>query len=252
MIGAVLIADDEPLARRTLRTHLRNLGWRGPIHEAPDGTTAIAMANRERPHLLFLDVVMPGATGLQVLEHLEYETNVILTTAHDQYAVTAFELGALDYLLKPFGRQRVARVIERVNNATAGSAGTTVPSGVPLLSRARDVLQPARALSRIFVRDGPRIVPVAVASIERVQGADDYATIVTAAKEYLVSVRLSALEAHLARANFLRVHRSHLINLEYVTAIQPCEGSTLQVIMKSGAAIVASRAGTKRLRELAL
>ena len=245
MIGSILIADDEPLARRTLRSYLRDLGCKGPIHEAADGKTAIALANHEHPDLIFLDIVMPGATGLQVLEQLDYETRVIFTTAHDEYAVTAFELGALDYVLKPFGRDRLERVIERAR----GSSSTPAE---PLVSRAREALQPARMLSKIFVRDGSRIVPVPVASIERVQGADDYATLFTSTKEYLVSVRLSDLENHLGRANFLRIHRSHLINLEYVTLIQPSEAGRLQVVMKSGVEIVASRAGSKRLRELAL
>src|SRR5438874_4315493 len=137
MKGAVLIADDEPLARRTLREHLRDLGWTGPIQEARDGKTAIALANNERPELVFLDIVMPGATGLQVLEQLDYEPQVIFTTAHDQYAVTAFELGALDYLLKPFGRDRLERVIERARGASNGSAA-------PVLSRATETLQPTR------------------------------------------------------------------------------------------------------------
>ena len=86
MNGSVLIADDEPLARRTLREHLLDLGWTGRIHEAQDGQTAIAIANEQRPDLVFLDVVMPGATGLEVLEHLAYEPKVIFTTAYDQYA----------------------------------------------------------------------------------------------------------------------------------------------------------------------
>jgi two-component system LytT family response regulator len=245
MLGSILIADDEPLARQTLRTHLRDLGCDGPIHEAADGETAIALANAERPDVIFLDIVMPGATGIEVLAQLEYEAKVIFTTAHDQYAVTAFELGALDYVLKPFGRDRLARVIERTRIAAT-------PAAVPVLARAKEALQPARTLSKIFVRDGSRIVPIPLASIERVQGADDYATIVTATKEYLVNLRLSDLEAHLARANFLRIHRSHLINLEYVTAIEPCDAGRLQVVMKSGAEIAASRSGSKRLRELAL
>lgn len=245
MKTSVLIADDEPLARRTLRQHLRDLGYVGSIHEARDGTTAIALANRERPDLIFLDIVMPGATGLEVLEQLDYEPKVIFTTAHDQYAVTAFELGALDYVLKPFGRDRLERVIQRAQAALDGSAA-------PLLSRARESLQPIRALSRVFVRDGNRIVPIALASIERVQGADDYVTIFTSTKEYLVSIRLSDLETHLARVNFLRIHRSHLINLEYVTSIEPYDAARLQVVLKSGVEIVASRAGSKHLRDLAL
>ena len=245
MTDTILIADDEPLARRTLRTHLRDLGCQGTIHEAADGSTAIAIANRERPNLIFLDIEMPGANGLHVLERLEYDARVIFTTAHDQYAVTAFELGALDYVLKPFGRDRLERVIERTRAAAVAGAE-------PLASRAREALQPARPLSRIFVRDGARIVPIDLASIERAQGSDDYTTIVTPTKEYLVSIRLSDLERHLGPASFLRIHRSHLINLEYVTSIQPSDASRLQVVMKSGAQIVASRAGSSRLRELAL
>jgi two-component system, LytTR family, response regulator len=241
----VLIADDEPLARRTLREHLRNLGWSGPIHEAQDGQTAIALANSHRPELVFLDIVMPGATGLEVLEQLDYEPKVIFTTAYDQYAVTAFELGALDYLLKPFGRERLERVVQRAQSAlNAGAA--------PLLSRARESLEQMEKLSRIFVRDGSRIVPIPLANLERIQGADDYVTLYTSSKEYLVSIRLSDFEARLSKANFLRIHRSHLINLEHVTAIEPYDASRLQVVMRSGARIVATRAGSKRLRELAL
>jgi two-component system LytT family response regulator len=245
MNTSVLIADDEPLARRTLRQHLVDLGWSAPIHEAADGKTAITLANRLRPTLVFLDIVMPGATGLEVLQQLDYEPKVIFTTAHDQYAVTAFELGALDYLLKPFGRDRLERVLRRAQAAWDGAAA-------PLLSRARESLEPACPLSRIFVRDGNRIVPIPLASLERAQGADDYVTISTITKQYLVSIRLSDLEERLRAANFLRVHRSHLINLDYVTSIEPHDLARLQVVMKSGARIVASRAGSKRLRDLAL
>jgi len=245
MKGSVLIADDEPLARRTLREHLRNLGWAGPIHEAHDGKTAITLANHQRPDLIFLDIVMPGATGLEVLGQLDYQPKVIFTTAYDQYAVTAFELGALDYLLKPFGRDRLERVVQRAQAALNGPAA-------PLLARARESLQQTRALSKIFVRDSNRIVPIPLANIERVQGADDYVTISTATKEYLVSIRLSDLETRLEKANFLRIHRSHLINLEYVTAIEPYDAARVQVVMKSGIQIVASRSGSKQLRDLAL
>jgi len=245
MKGSILIADDEPLARRTLRQHLADFGWAGPVYEARDGETAVALANNQRPDLLFLDIVMPGATGLEVLDQLDYEPKVIFTTAYDQYAVTAFELGALDYLLKPFGRERLERVLRRAQAAHTESA-------TPLLSRARESLKEIRPLSRIFVRDGSRIVPIPLASLERVQGADDYVTICTAAKEYLVNLRLSDLEGQLRGAHFLRIHRSHLINLEYVTSIEPYDAARVQVVMKNGARIVASRTGSKLLRELAL
>jgi two-component system, LytTR family, response regulator len=245
MKDSILIADDEPLARRTLRQHLLDLGWTGPIHEAHDGKSAIAAANNQRPDLLFLDIVMPGATGLEVLQHLDYEPKVIFTTAHDQYAVTAFELGALDYLLKPFGRDRLERVMHRAQVVLSDSAA-------PLFLRARESLEQTRTLSRVFVRDGNRIVPIPLASLERMQGADDYVTVCTTTKEYLVSLRLSDLEGHLRGANFLRVHRCHLINLEYVTSIEPYGATRVEVVMKSGTRIVASRTGSKRLRNLAL
>ena len=245
MNSSVLIADDEPLARRTLRQHLHDLGWTAEVYEARDGTEAISVGNERRPELVFLDIVMPGATGLEVLEQFEYEPRVIFTTAHEQYAVTAFELGALDYLLKPFGRDRLEKVLRRVQSATSVSQ-------VPVLSRARESLYDSRGLSRIFVRDGSRIVPIPLRSLERVQGADDYVTIHTPGKEYLVSVRLSELEGQLQGVSFLRVHRSHLINLEYVTSIEPYDAARVEVVMKSGARIVASRTGSKKLRELAL
>jgi two-component system, LytTR family, response regulator len=245
MKGSILVVDDEPLARRTLREHLRQLGHSGPIHEARDGETAIVAANKDRPELIFLDIVMPGATGLEVLQRLEYEPKVIFTTAYDQYAVTAFELGAMDYVLKPFGRDRLERVMQRAATVLNGPT-------VPLLSRANESLQGPSVPTRVFVRDGNRILPIALASIERVQGADDYITICTATKEYLVSIRLSDLEAHLARSSFLRIHRSHLINLEFVTAIEPFDAARLQVVLKSGITIIASRTGSKLLRNLAL
>ncbi len=245
MKGSILIADDEPLARRTLREQLGGLGWCGPVHEAPDGKTAIAVANTQRPDLVFLDIVMPGASGLEVLEQIDYEPKVIFTTAHDQYAVTAFELGALDYLLKPFGPDRLERVLGRAQAALDWSAA-------PLLYRTRESLEQIFPLSRIFVRDGGRILPIPLANLERAQGADDYVTICTAAKQYLVSIRLSDLEERLRGTSFLRIHRSHLINLEFVTSIEPYDAVRVEVVMKSGARIVASRTGSKRLRDLAL
>jgi two-component system LytT family response regulator len=245
MQSSILIADDEPLARRTLRQYLLDFGWVGPILEAGDGEAAIAIGNGRRPDLLFLDVVMPGATGLEVLERLQYEPKVIFTTAHDRYAVSAFELGALDYLLKPFGRDRLERVLHRAQTVLAELA-------TPVLSRARESLERSRPVSRIFVRDGVRILPISMASLERVQGADDYVTVYTAEKEYLVSIRLSDLEGVLPAGIFLRIHRSHLINLEHIVSIEPYDGARVLVLMKSGARIIASRAGSKRLRDLAL
>jgi two-component system LytT family response regulator len=245
MNQSVLIADDEPMARQKLRQHLLELGWSGEITEAPDGKSAIEIANLRRPSLIFLDIVMPGANGLQVLEQLTYEPQVIFTTAHDQYAVTAFELGALDYVLKPFSRERLARVLRRVGSAHGNEEAT-------LAARAREALSPARTLSRIFVKDSNRIVPIPLAVLERAEGADDYVTLHTIGKQYLVSIRLSELEAQLPPSHFLRIHRSHIVNLEFITVIGPYDAARVEVAMKSGIRIVASRAGSKRLRDLSI
>jgi two-component system LytT family response regulator len=245
MRGSILIADDEPLARRTLRQHLVDLGWAGPILEAGDGKTATVLANGKRPDLLFLDIVMPGATGLEVLERLDYEPKVIFTTAHGEYAVAAFELGVLDYVLKPFGRDRLEQVLRRAQAARDGLAA-------PLLSRAKESLEHIRPLSRIFVRDGGKIIPITLANLERAQAADDYVTLHVGAKDYLVGVRLADLEEHLSTKSFLRIHRSHLINLDHIVAIEQYDGARVQVAMRSGAKIIASRGGSKRLRDLAL
>jgi two-component system LytT family response regulator len=243
MTGTVLIADDEPLALRSLRENLRELGFRGELLEARDGLTAATLASRHRPELIFLDIVMPGLSGLQVLERLDYEPRVVFTTAFDHHAVTAFELGALDYLLKPFGRERVARVLERV--AAAGKPE------VPLLPRLQEQLHQGRPV-RLFVRDGKRIVQLAVDQLERAQGADDYVTLHAGGKEYLASVRLADLEARLAGGPFLRIHRSHLVNLDFIEAVEPHDLGRVAVVLRSGARIVASRAGTRELKALTL
>jgi two-component system, LytTR family, response regulator len=242
MTGSILIADDEPLARRTLRTYLRDLGRRDAIHEAADGHTAVAIANREHPDLIFLDIVMPGATGLEVLEQLDYEAQVIFTTAHDQYAVTAFELGALDYLLKPFGAERFARALERARPVLLARRGSAAERG-------REVLGPDR-LQRLFVRDGGRIVPLAVTEIERVQACDDVVLVHAGGRTYRLAVTLAELEERLDPKRFVRVHRSHLVNLDQVVSFAPTEDARLLVTLRSGNTVFASRTRSRELRGL--
>lgn len=242
---SALVADDEALARKSLRGQLTQLGWRGEIFEAGDGRSAISLANSRKPDLLFLDIVMPGASGLQVTQRLSYEPTIVFTTAHDHFAVTAFELGALDYLMKPFGRERLGRVLQRVE-----AGGDT--SSVSFALRAQESLAPARVLSRIFVRDGTRIVPIPLNCLERVQGADDYVTVHASGREYLVSVRMGEVEAQLSGSNFLRIHRSHIVNVDLIKSIDAADPGRLYVTMKSGFRVVASRPGSRLLRKLAL
>ncbi|HEV2720247.1 MAG TPA: response regulator, partial [Thermoanaerobaculia bacterium] len=138
-----LIADDEPLARRTLREHLSAIDWIDVVGECGDGLSAIRAVDELRPDLLFLDIRMPGASGIAVAEQIEHRPYIIFTTAFDRYAVTAFEIGALDYLLKPFGRERV--------HAVLGRARTAIEHGLPPVAARANVLSPSRPLSHVFV-----------------------------------------------------------------------------------------------------
>ena len=163
----VLIADDEPLARRTLRDHLSHVEWIEQIDEVGDGLSAIRAVDELRPELLFLDIRMPGASGIAVAEQIAHRPYIIFTTAFDRYAVTAFEIGALDYLLKPFGRDRVRAVVERGRAA--------LEHGLPpVVARAREAPAPGRPLTRVFVRERGRMVAVPLDGVERLEACDDY------------------------------------------------------------------------------
>ncbi len=168
--AVVVIADDEPLARKALRGHLASLDWIGEVHEAGDGLSAIRAVDELRPHILFLDVVMPGVSGVEVAEQIAHRPYIVFTTAFERFAVTAFEIGALDFLLKPFGRDRVRAAAERGRQAIA--------HGMPsVVARAREALAEARPITRVFVRERGRMVAVPLEEVERLEACDDYVTL---------------------------------------------------------------------------
>ena len=237
------IVEDEPLATQRLRALVREVPWLELVGEASNGPAAIMSIDRLRPALVFLDVRLPRCSGLDVLARLTHRPAVIFTTAYDRFAVSAFEIGAIDYLLKPFGRERFERAVER--------ARTTLQRGGDrqTLDRAKDILsgQPVR---RLFLRDAGRIVPLSVSSIERIEAADDYVTVYAGTRQYLVRVPLADLEERLGSAAFLRVHRSHLVNLDHVVACTPRDDSRLEITLRSGATLTASRHRSQVLRAL--
>jgi two-component system LytT family response regulator len=240
--AVVVIADDEPLARRALRDHLATIDWIGDVHEAADGWSAIRAVDAWKPHILFLDVVMPGVSGLQVAEQVTHRPYIVFTTAFEKFAVTAFEIGALDFLLKPVGRDRV--------RAAAARARAALEHGMPsVVARAREALTAGKPITRVFVRERGRMVAVKVEEVEQLEACDDYVTIDTGDRQYLIHARLSDMEARLDPRRFVRIHRSHVVNLDFVTAIEPHEGARVEAVLKSGARVVASRAGTARLKE---
>jgi two-component system, LytTR family, response regulator len=242
----VLIVDDEPPARRTLREFLSGVHWIREIREAGDGAAAIATIDAWQPDLVFLDIVMPGATGLDVLTRVRHRPHVIFTTAFDQHALTAFELGALDYVLKPFGRDRLMAALERARATLAADPALAIERARVALN---DVVTP---LARWFVRDGTRIVALDPAEIERIEADDDYAVFHHRGRRYGVRLRLQDLEAKLDPRRFVRVHRSHIVNVAFVAACEPYDAWRLQVVLSTGHRIVASRSGTRLLHALVL
>jgi len=238
-----LIAGDEPLARRTLRGHLSTVDWIGEISEASDGLNAIRMIDAVKPELVFLDIRMPGTSGIAVAEQIVHRPYIIFTTAYDRYAVTAFEIGALDYLLKPFGRDRVLAVLER--------ARVGLEHGMPpIAARASQVLSQSRPLSRVFVKERGRMIAIPLEQVEHLEACDDYVALCIEGRRHLLHARLHDLYARVDQARFLRVHRSHVVNVDCIKSLEPREGSRLMVVLASGTRIPASRNGSAQLRSL--
>jgi two-component system LytT family response regulator len=234
-----LVIEDEPLARQTLSDLIREVPWLEYAGEAADGASAVRAIDEVKPDLVFLDVQLPELSGLEVLERVRHDPAVIFTTAYDRYAVPAFELEAVDYLVKPFGRKRFLAAVERMRRRfeeTRPPTATAAPD--------------ERPLRRLFARDGDRIVPIPVEAIRHVEAQDDYAAIHTAEKTYLVHTPLAQLEARLDRERFVRVHRSHIVNLDHVAVIQPFDERRLLVVLRGGARVIASRTGSQQLRDL--
>jgi two-component system LytT family response regulator len=254
-----LIVDDEPLARRALRSLIKDVSWIECVGEAEDGPTAISRISELNPEIVFLDVQMPGASGLDVLAHIERELVVIFTTAFDTYALNAFELGAIDYLRKPFGLPRFTKALERAIpqlEAMRQRARSTSPEKAAGRTEAvsiRERLSFAHAheqpLRRLFVRDRGMAVPISVAEVTRFEGDGDFVAVHVGRRRYLVYVNLGTIAAQVDRARFVRVHRSHVVNLDAIVWVAAFDANRLEICTTDGSRIVASRAGTKLLRE---
>jgi two-component system LytT family response regulator len=239
-----LIVEDEPLARRRLRDLIKDVPWLECLGEVSSGRAAIAAIDELQPDLVFLDVRLPGVSGIDVLSRVRHRPAVIFTTAYDQFAVTAFELAALDYLLKPFGRERFGRALDRARPLLAQQASAAAAE------RAREALSNG-PVPRLFVREAGRIVPVRTASIEWLEACDDYVVVHTqGGRQYRMNLTLSELERRLDTRAFVRVHRSHVVNLDHIVSWAPHDGSRYLITLRSGATIVASRQRSRVLRDL--
>jgi two-component system LytT family response regulator len=260
-----VIVEDEPLARRTIRDFVADEDWLEIVGEAADGHSAVHLIDELRPDLVFLDVKMPGLTGLQVLEAITHDPEVVFTTAYDDHAVTAFELEALDYVLKPFGRERFRKVLDRVQRRLIGQTGKTGSSVRERLgasgsgpgAEASSPNDPTGVrlddyLLRLFVRDAhSRIVNVPVAEITRLVGADDYVEVYAKGASYLVNVTLSEFGNRLDPKHFRRIHRSAIINLDHLVSCTQVDRRLL-LKLSDGSELIASRSGSQSLRDLSV
>lgn len=246
MRTTAFIVEDEPIARNRLRELLGHVDWVECVGESADGISAVKMIDELRPDLIFLDIEMPGMSGIEVLNSITHDPAVVFTTAYDRYAVTAFELEALDYLLKPFGAKRLETALARVKKSLHGD------HEFPAAERARAALAGGGAFTRIFVRDRGKIIPIGVEGIDRLEADDDYVAVHAGGRRYLVYLGMNEFEARLDPQRFVRIHRSHIVNLDKVAAFVPEDGGRLGIEMKDGTKLTASRTRAKELRHLAI
>ena len=232
----VLLIDDEAPARRLLREYLGAYPQLQIVAEATNGIEAIRLIGEHAPDLLFLDVQMPGLTGLEVLQNLPQLPKVIFATAYDAYALQAFELSAVDYLLKPFTRERFARAITKVLQTPTANLDGVQALTERLLSADRG----RRYAPKILVSTGSKIAALDPADVIRLEAEGDYAEIVTAEKSYLSGSCLGDLVERLDPSVFVRVHRSHIINVGHLAEVAK-DGTTYYLIMSNGDKVRVSR-----------
>ena len=239
----VVIVDDEEPARLALRQDLDAVGGVEIIAECANGFDAVKVVSGRRPDLIFLDVQMPKLDGFDVLELIGADVPVIFVTAYDTFALRAFEVHAVDYLLKPFARERLAAAIERARARQQSERPS--PSALRAASR-----PPGAPLERVVIRDGPHVHVVPIEKIDYVEAQDDYVAFRTGGKMLLKEQTLADLEAQLESRRFVRIHRSYLLNIERLAKVELYAKDSRVAILTDGTKLPVSRAGYQRLQAL--
>ena len=238
-----IIVDDEELARRYVRELLFAHRDIDVVAECANGFEAVKAAGEANADLLFLDVQMPKLDGFEVLELIGPEIAVVFTTAYDEYALRAFEVHAVDYLLKPFDAERFEAALGRARQRL----GQRLP---PPSELARSARPPAEYLERIVVRDGPKVDIIPCDKLEYAEAQDDYVLLRAHGKNHLKQETISNLEESLDPARFVRIHRSYIVNLERIAKIEPYTKDSRVAVLGDGTKLPVSRSGYARLKEL--
>jgi len=241
----VIIVDDEPLARAVVREYLAAHPGVDVVAECANGFDAVKAASELSPQLVFLDVQMPKLNGFDVLELLGRDIAVIFTTAYDQYALQAFEVHAVDYLLKPFSEARFAEALSRARSRLL--AHDPEPAFDALAAEAGKRQGP---VERVLIRDGPQVHVLPVETIDYVEAQDDYVCFKAGGKQYLKDHTMGAVEATLDPSRFVRIHRSYLLNIERIARVELYAKDSRVAILRDGSRLPVSRAGYARLAKL--
>ena len=237
-----LIVDDEDLARRLIREYLQGHADIDVVGECENGLDAVKQITALQPDLVFLDIQMPRLTGLEVLELTGRRHGVIFTTAYDEHAIKAFELHAVDYLLKPFSKARFDDALARARTLHAPAAAAPAIDAL--------VARKTAPLERILIRDREQVHVIAIEQVECIEAQGDYLAIHVDGKCHLKPQRISEIEEQLDPTRFLRVHRSFIISLAHLQAIERPGPDRHAARLRSGKRVPISRSGYEKLRTL--
>jgi two-component system LytT family response regulator len=238
-----LLVDDEDLARYALRELLKIHPEVTVVAECANGFEALKAAAEHQPDLIFLDVQMPKLTGFDVLELIDPQPAVVFVTAYDEFAMKAFEVHAVDYLLKPVGRERFEAALERAKSRI----GEKLPAPQELAAAARP---PQQFLERLIVKDGTRVTLIPASKLDYVEAQDDYVALATHGSKHLKQQTIASVEAGLDPKRFVRIHRSYIVNFERVVRIEPYGKDSRLAILADGTRLPVSRTGYARLKAL--
>jgi two-component system LytT family response regulator len=244
-----LIVDDEPLARERMRSLLEAEPDIAIVGECRDGREAVDLIRRESPDLVFLDVQIPELDGFQVLEAIagEKAPAIVFVTAYDQYALQAFEVHAVDYLLKPFDEDRFKRALERARQALARDKGDLSEK---LLSLLQELKAPQGYIERLVVKSAGRLFFLRTDEIEWVESAGNYVCLHVRGESHLLRETMTGLEARLDPARFARIHRTAIVNIDQIKELQPLFHGEYQVVLRNGTELTLSRGYRDRLQEV--
>jgi len=244
-IYTAIIVDDEELARAVVKEHLTPHEEIKVIAECANGFDAVKVAGELKPDLVFLDIQMPKLDGFEVLELLEPQPTVVFITAYDQHALRAFEVHAVDYLMKPFSPERFEEALTR--------AKARMSSGQPAGPQPTELSAAAKSewpLDRLVVRDGAKVTLIPMAKLDYIQAQDDYVLLKTPEKGHLKQQTLASLEARLDPKRFLRIHRSYIIQLDRLARLEQTPSESWVAVLTDGTKLPVSKSGYARLKEV--